>query len=157
MTVRASYLDILESLDTDALLPSFTRLRSHRGTPHVILCDNGTNFKEEKLSWRKPLRRWPPACKNGWLSTRFVLSSTLLSHPTLTGTGSERSGLSRMPSIPSLGSRQSPLLFCTPCLSKWKDWWTPSPWGMCLSMSQILTQSLPLYYSWGGEIMHHHK
>ena len=45
MTTRAVYLDLLDSLDASAFLLSFSRFRSRRGTPHEILCDNGTNFK----------------------------------------------------------------------------------------------------------------
>ena len=45
MTTRAVYLDLLDSLDASAFLSSFSRFRSRRGTPHEILCDNGTNFK----------------------------------------------------------------------------------------------------------------
>ena len=45
LTTRAVYLDLLDSLDADTFLLSFSRFRSRRGTPHEILCDNGTNFK----------------------------------------------------------------------------------------------------------------
>ena len=45
MTIRAVYLDLLDSLDADAFLMAFNRFRSRRGTPHEVLCDNGTNFK----------------------------------------------------------------------------------------------------------------
>ncbi|XP_022079226.1 uncharacterized protein LOC110973069 [Acanthaster planci] len=45
MTTRAVYLDLLDSLDADAFLMAFNRFRSRRGTPHEVLCDNGTNFK----------------------------------------------------------------------------------------------------------------
>ena len=45
MTTRAVYLDLLESLDADAFLLAFNRFRSRRGTPHEVLCDNGTNFR----------------------------------------------------------------------------------------------------------------
>ena len=61
MTVRAIYLDLLESLDTDAFLMSFTRFRSRRGTPHEILCDNGTNFKGGETELKKAFEEMAPS------------------------------------------------------------------------------------------------
>ena len=45
MTTRAVHLDLLESMDTDALLMSFRRFVARRGKPYELLSDCGTNFK----------------------------------------------------------------------------------------------------------------
>ena len=44
MTTRAVHLEVLEALDTDALLNTISRFVSRRGTPEKIRSDNGTNM-----------------------------------------------------------------------------------------------------------------
>ncbi len=45
MTTRCIHLDLLESMDTDALLMALRRFVSRRGKPYEILTDRGTNFR----------------------------------------------------------------------------------------------------------------
>ncbi|XP_022103013.1 uncharacterized protein LOC110985885 [Acanthaster planci] len=61
LTTRAVYLDLLESLDSDAFLLAFSRFRSRRGTPHEILCDNGTNFKGGQTEMTNAFKAMTPS------------------------------------------------------------------------------------------------
>ncbi|KAL1258161.1 hypothetical protein QQF64_011405 [Cirrhinus molitorella] len=45
MTIRAVYLDILHSIDSDSFLMALRRFITRRGKPYELLCDQGTNFK----------------------------------------------------------------------------------------------------------------
>ncbi|XP_073721977.1 uncharacterized protein [Misgurnus anguillicaudatus] len=45
MTTRATYLDLLTSIDSDSFLLALRRFMARRGKPHELLCDQGTNFK----------------------------------------------------------------------------------------------------------------
>ncbi|KAL0171405.1 hypothetical protein M9458_031716, partial [Cirrhinus mrigala] len=45
MTIRATHLDLLTSLDSDSFLMALRRFTARRGKPYELLCDQGTNFK----------------------------------------------------------------------------------------------------------------
>lgn len=44
LTIRAIYLDLLESLSSDAFLMAFRRFAARRGTPRHLYTDRETNF-----------------------------------------------------------------------------------------------------------------
>ncbi len=52
MTTRGVYIDLLPKIDTDSFLMALRRFKAHRGTPHELYSDQGTNFKggERELS-----------------------------------------------------------------------------------------------------------
>ena len=44
LTVKAVHLELVSDLTTDAFIATLRRFIAHRGKPHLIWCDHGTNF-----------------------------------------------------------------------------------------------------------------
>lgn len=58
MATRAIHLEVLASLDADALLNSVMRFAARRGMPERIRSDNGTNMVKADKELRSAMRNW---------------------------------------------------------------------------------------------------
>ena len=52
---RACHLEVVNSLDTDGFLMAFTRFSKRRGTPTLVVSDNGSNFVAAERELREAL------------------------------------------------------------------------------------------------------
>ena len=58
MTVRAIYLEIVHTLDTDSFLNALRRFMARRGEPKQIRSDNGGNFVKGHKDLQETIRLW---------------------------------------------------------------------------------------------------
>jgi len=58
VTTRAVHLEVLTSLDKDALINALTRFSARRGTPRTMISDNGTNMVGADRELRAAMRLW---------------------------------------------------------------------------------------------------
>lgn len=63
LTIKAVYIDLLTSIDSDSFLMSLRRFLARRGKPHEILCDRGTNFRGGDTELKEAFNALQPALK----------------------------------------------------------------------------------------------
>ena len=58
LRIRAVHLKVAASLDTDSCINAIRRLIARRGSPKVIMSDNGTNLVGSERELREELAKW---------------------------------------------------------------------------------------------------
>ena len=58
LTMRATHIEVTESLDTDSFINALRRFVSRRGCPRIIRSDNGTNFSAGEKEIRDAINTW---------------------------------------------------------------------------------------------------
>lgn len=58
LATRAIHIEISNSLETDSFIHSYRRFCNRRGTPKMILSDNGTNFIGAEKELRNGIQNW---------------------------------------------------------------------------------------------------
>ncbi|XP_068675491.1 uncharacterized protein [Montipora foliosa] len=58
LTMRATHIEVTESLDTDSFIDALRRFISRRGCPRIIRSDNGTNLSAGENEIRDAINTW---------------------------------------------------------------------------------------------------
>ncbi|XP_068729037.1 uncharacterized protein [Montipora capricornis] len=72
LTLRATHIEVAESLETDSFISALRRFISRRGKPRVIISDNGTNLCGGERELREAVDSWNQQKINSFLHQRNI-------------------------------------------------------------------------------------
>lgn len=72
MTIRAIHLEVIYSMNSDSCIMSLRNFIARRGTPNVIISDNGTNFHGADRELRQALENMQSHCAPAGIEWKFI-------------------------------------------------------------------------------------
>jgi len=72
LTMRATHIEVTESLETDLFINALRRFVSRRGMPKMIRSDNGTNLTGGEREIREAISSWNQQKIEGFLHQKNV-------------------------------------------------------------------------------------
>lgn len=72
LTIRAIHLEIIYSMNSDSCIMSLRNFIARRGTPRVIISDNGTNFHGSDRELRQALESIESHCAPAGIEWKFI-------------------------------------------------------------------------------------